>query len=77
MQAFLSVLAFLAQNKDTIKQIILLIQELFGSGTGATKAAVFKQWLASAMQAEEQVEQAWPLISPIFNAVVALVKNKA
>ncbi len=76
MQSFLAVLVFLAQNKDTIKQIILAIQELLGPGTGSTKAAVFKQWLASAMQAEEQVEQAWPMISPIFNAVVALTKGK-
>ena len=71
MQAFLTVLAFLVTNKDTIKQVVLLIQELLGSGTGSAKADMFKAWLGVAMNAEAQVEAAWPLVGPILAAGLA------
>ena len=77
MQAFITVLAFLASTKDTIKQVVLHLQELLGSGTGSTKAAMFKNWLGVAMNAGDQVEAAWPMIQPIFNMFVAVAKGKA
>ncbi len=48
---------------------------LIHDAPGATKAEAAKTFIASSLGIEAQVEQAWPLVGPLFNALVALVKE--
>lgn len=71
---FLQVLVWLEANKDNLKQIIIQIENLIPDAPGNQKAQAVKGAIAAAMGIEAQIEQVWPLVSPIFNALVALVK---
>lgn len=73
----LQILGYLAANKDAIKQLILSIEGIVGEIAGPDKAAIVKQYVATALSVEAQVEQAWPLVAPLFNTFVALVKKPA
>lgn len=70
----LQVLQFLLAHKDDIKSIITTVEGLIPDSPGSTKAAAVKQYIGVAMNVEAQLESAWPLVSPFFNAVVAAVK---
>ncbi|MFZ6773017.1 hypothetical protein ACO0LB_09925 [Undibacterium sp. SXout7W] len=72
---FLQLLTWLEQNKDTIKKIVLQIEALIPDAPGNQKAAAVRGAIASAMNIESGIEQAWPLIQPIFNLIVASVKK--
>lgn len=76
-QIFFLVLAYLAQNKDAIKQAILDLENLIPNAPGNDKAAAIRGMIAGALNIEGQIEAAWPIIAPVFNAFVALVKGKA
>ena len=71
----LSVLGFLVQHKDDVKALILQVEQLMGEAAGNEKAQAVKTFIGTALGIEAQLEQAWPLVSPIFNAFVALVKK--
>ncbi len=71
----LSVFNFLAQNKDTIKQVIVSIENLVPDSPGSEKAKAVKGFIATALGIEEQMEQTWPFVAPIFNLFVAHVKS--
>lgn len=77
MQALLTVLAFLVSNRAAIKDLILHVQDLIPDAPGADKAALVKSWIGAAIGAEAQVESVWPLVSPLFNLIVAAVKKPA
>ena len=70
----LSIISFLVSNKSQIVQVITEIELLIPDAPGSTKAAAVKSFIATSLGVEAQVEQAWPLVGPIFNALVALVK---
>jgi hypothetical protein len=72
----LQILSFLFNNKDTIIQVIKDIEGLIPDAPGGTKAAAVKGFIASAIGVEAEIERGWPIVSPIFNALVALVKGK-
>ena len=71
----LSIISFLVSNKSQIVQVITEIELLIPDAPGSTKAAAVKSFIATSLGVEAQVEQAWPLVGPIFNALVALVKT--
>ena len=70
----LSILSFLVSNKSQIVQVITEIELLIPDAPGATKAAAVESFIAASLGAEAQIEQAWPLVGPLFNALVSLVK---
>ena len=74
MQVFLSILAFMYQNRDALKDVVLHIEGLIPDSPGTAKAGAVKQWIGAAMGIEAQMEAAWPLIAPIFNLFVAAAK---
>jgi hypothetical protein len=71
-----AILSYLASNKDLIKQAIVDIQNLIPDAPGNDKAAAVKGFIASALNIESQIESVWPLVAPVFNAFVAVVKGK-
>lgn len=72
---FVQALVWLEQNKDTLKDIILKIQSLIPDAPGNQKALAVRTAIASGMGIEAQIEQVWPLLSPVFNLIVADVKK--
>ncbi len=76
MYAF-QILAYLATHRDEIKEMILNIQKLFPEpGQGDTKAAAVRGFIAKSLNIEAQIEEAWPLVSGIFNLFVAKTKTE-
>lgn len=72
--AALQILTFLVSNRASLVQVITELEALIPDVPGATKAAAVKNFIAASLGIEAQIEQVWPLISPIFNALVAAVK---
>jgi hypothetical protein len=75
----LQILSFLSSNKDQIKQLILSLEQAFVEGAallGPTKEAAAKGYIAVATNTVDEIEAIWPIISPVFSAVVASVKGK-
>lgn len=71
----LQVLSFLIAHKEQIKELILSIEALIPDAQGSEKAAAVKAFIANALNVEAQIETVWPMISPIFNLIVGLVKG--
>jgi hypothetical protein len=71
----LSVFSFFAQNKDTIKQVVTSVETLIPEAPGNQKAQAVKTFIGAAMGIEGEIEQAWPLVAPIFNLFVAHTKH--
>lgn len=77
MQQLLAVIIYIVTNKELIKQLVLQIENLIPDAPGTTKAGMFKHWIATAMNIENEIEQVWPLVKPVFDVVVAGVKRPA
>ena len=75
--AILQILAFMATNKDAIKQIVQNIEALIPDAPGAIKSAQLKSFIGTALGLEAQIETVWPMVSGIFNVFVAQIKAKA
>lgn len=75
VQIALAVLSFLVENRDTIRKLVLDVEALIPDAPGASKAASVKQFIAASISAGDQLDAAWPLISPVFNLLVAAVKG--
>ena len=75
IQVFLQVLTFLASNREVLKQIVLSIQTLLPDATGSEKASAVKDFIATTMGIESQIEGVWLAVSPFFNRFVASVKG--
>lgn len=73
-QIVLQVITFLVTHRDGIKQMILDLETLIPETPGLTKATAVKSFIANGLGIETQIETVWPLISPIFNAMVASTK---
>lgn len=70
------VLGFIAENKDVIRSVILNIEALVPDAAGASKAAAVKQFIGTSLAIGDQIDAAWPVITPIFNLLVGVVKCK-
>ena len=70
----LQAVTFLSQNRDAIKTLIIDLENLLPNSNGSDKAAQVKNFVAIGMGIESQIEQVWPLVSPIFNAFVGKAK---
>lgn len=77
MSIALQILTFIFSNKDTIKQIVLGLEQLAGDLPGSQKAQAVKDFIATSLNIVGQVEGAWPMVAPIFNVIVAAFKAKA
>jgi hypothetical protein len=75
ISAALSVISFIAQNRDTLKQIVVSIENLIPDAAGNSKAAAVRDFIGKALDMEAQMEQLWPLVLPFFNLFVADVKT--
>ena len=75
MQMLLTVLSFMYDHRADIKELVLKIEGLVGDAPGASKAGIARDWIASAMGIESQMEAVWPMVQPIFNLFVGLVKK--
>lgn len=73
----LQIISFLVSNRDAIKQLVLQIEQMAGSLPGNQKAQAVKTAIGAAMGVEAQIEQAWPIVSPVFNLAVAAIKGAA
>ena len=74
---FLQVVTFFVQNKAQIIQLIQNIEALIPDVPGDTKATQVKNFIATSLGIEAQIESVWPAVSPIFNLIVAAVKKPA
>ncbi len=73
----LSIISWLVSNRAQIKQTIVEIESLVPDAPGATKLAAVKGFIATSMGIESQIEGVWPLVAPLFNALVSLTKKPA
>ena len=73
----MQILAYLIANKDTIRQLVINIEGLIPDAPGQAKAQAVKTFIAAGLGIEAQVEQSWPLVSPVFNLFVGIVKAPA
>ena len=74
----LEVFSFLTSHKDDLVQLIKSLEQLAVDGlalAGSTKADAVKGYIAVATNVGADLEKAWPIVSPIFNAFVADVKG--
>lgn len=71
----LQVITFLVEHKEDIKKLVLALESLIGDQPGGTKAAAVKQYIGTALNISEQLEQVWPLVAPLFNLFVAATKS--
>lgn len=74
ISAFLQIVAYLASNRDQIKQLILDLEALMPGAMGADKANIVKGFIGTALGIEAQLEQAWVFVAPIFNHFVSATK---
>lgn len=68
------VVAFLINNKTAIRELILSIESLIPDAPGASKAGAVKSFIGQALNIGDTIDAAWPVVSPIFNLLVAQVK---
>ncbi|MFZ6874229.1 hypothetical protein ACO0LF_19400 [Undibacterium sp. Di27W] len=73
----LQIIAFLAEHKDQIKKLILDIEGLIPTTPGSSKALIVRNFIATSLNVETQIEQAWPFVSGLFNDLVAATKRAA
>lgn len=73
----LQIIEYVVEHREDIKKMVLALQDLAENLTGAERGAVIKQSITTALNIEGQVEQAWPLFQPFFDAFVTSVKKKA
>lgn len=71
----LQVIGFLATNKDTIKMIIAGIEEMIPDAPGSSKAGAVKGFIGEALGVGDKIDAVWPMVQPLFNLVVAMVKG--
>ena len=57
----LQIIAFLAEHKEQIKKLILDIENLIPTTSGNNKAMIVRNFIATSLGVEAQIEQAWPL----------------
>ena len=69
------IFAFLVSHKDTIKALILALQDLMPDAPGTSKAQAVKDFIAKALGIEASIEAAWPQVAPLFNLFVSLTKQ--
>lgn len=73
----LQIIGFLAEHKEEIKKLILDIENLIPMTAGNTKAQIVRNFIATSLSLEAQIEHAWPYISGLFNDLVATTKKPA
>ncbi|MFZ6757967.1 hypothetical protein ACO0K9_12230 [Undibacterium sp. Ji50W] len=73
--AILSIINFLAQNKDQVKQLITSIESLIPDAPGNQKALQVRNFISASLGIEDQFEKAWDLVAPLFNSLVAATKT--
>lgn len=76
MPIALQIIAFLFSNKETIKQIVIGLEDLAGDLPGSQKAQAVKDFIAAGLNVADKLEQSWPLVAPIFNVIVSAIKGK-
>lgn len=74
MAIFFQIVSFLLANRAQLKQLILDIQGLIPDAPGADKASAVRHFIGAALNIEEKIEAAWPMVAPIFNLFVADTK---
>lgn len=73
----LQIISFLAEHKEQVKKMILDIENLIPTTAGNTKAQIVRNFIATSLSVEVQIEHAWPYISELFNDLVAATKRPA
>ncbi|MFZ6681027.1 hypothetical protein [Undibacterium sp. Tian12W] len=73
----LQVIAFLAEHKEQIRKLILDIENLIPATAGNNNALIARNFIATGLGIEAQIEQAWPYVSGLFNDLVAATKRPA
>ena len=71
----LQVISFLAEHKEQIKKLILDIESLIPATPGNSKALIIRNFIATSLNVEAQIEHAWPFVSGLFNDLVATTKR--
>lgn len=69
------VISFLVQHKDQIKQAVTDLEALMPNVGGSAKLQVIKNIVATALNIEAQIEALWPLVAPMFTALVSNIKG--
>ncbi len=73
----LQIIAFLAEHKEQIKKLILDIENLIPTAPGSNKALIVRNFIATSLCVETQIEQVWPYVCGLFNELVAATKRPA
>ena len=71
----LQVISFIAEHKEQIKKLILDIESLIPATPGNSKALIIRNFIATSLNVETQIEQAWPFINGLFSDLVATTKR--
>jgi|GEM_PF-1739900 len=71
----LQVISFLAEHKEQIKKLILDIESLIPATPGNSKALIIRNFIATSLNVEAQIEQGWPFVNDLFNDLVATTKR--
>ncbi|MFZ6733782.1 hypothetical protein ACO0LG_17780 [Undibacterium sp. Ji42W] len=71
----LQIISFLAEHKEQIKKLILDIENLIPATPGSSKALIVRNFIATSLSIEAQMEPAWPFVSSLFNDLVAFTKR--
>jgi hypothetical protein len=74
--AIMQIINFLAEHKEDIKKMILNIESLIPDDPGNEKALIVRNFIATSLNIEAQIEQAWPYIGFLFNSLVKTTKGK-
>ena len=75
LTAVFQIIAFLVSNKAQIKELILSIEALIPDAPGSSKASAVKEFIGTALNISDQIEAVWPVVLPIFNLLVGIVKG--
>jgi hypothetical protein len=65
---------YLFTHREQVNAVILGIEDLMKDAPGDSKAASFRGYLGAMLGMETQIDQAWPIVAPFFNAIVAKAK---
>ncbi|MFZ6743492.1 hypothetical protein ACO0LC_09730 [Undibacterium sp. JH2W] len=71
----LQVISFLAEHKEQVKKLILDIESLIPATPGNSKALIIRNFIATSLNVEAQIEQTWPFVNGLFNELVATTKR--